>query len=172
MPDKKLFNTASSLAESAHTGQRYGNKPYVSHLADVVNTLIMFNFTEDEDLLASGWLHDALEDTDLERQHILDVCGPRVLQLVHAVTTDDGKTRKIRYQHVYEKINATPMAVVLKLADRIANVDNCWDTRDRRLFMYHAEYSGFRGALYCSDRCEERILKMWTHLDKLMGWRP
>ena len=171
MQETQLVSDARVLATESHDGQKYGKKPYIFHCGDVANVLVIFGFAADEELIAGAWLHDGLENTKLTRQMIRERLGIPVLQLVHAVTDEAGKNRQLRNVRTYPKIAATPKATSLKLADRIANVTNCWKTKHPKLFMYHGEYPGFRRALRVEDD-DERVLSMWGHLDNLMGWGP
>ena len=60
----------------------------------------------------------------------------------------------------YPKIRASADAVRLKLADRIANVENGGKLVD----MYRREYEDFRRALYTPGQADP----MWAHLDELL----
>lgn len=166
--DTELVQRAVDLAERAHRGQTYGGKPYLGHLVSVVNNLHIFQVWTPV-LEAAAWLHDAVEDTETTVDDVRAACGDDVAALVSAVTDEPGKNRRERAQRTYPKIGSLPDAVVLKLADRIANVESCWDTRDTRLFMYQREYQAFRAAL-CRESAGAGVLRMWAHLDKLLGW--
>ena len=87
--------------------------------------------------------------------------GDEVAQLVSAVTNEDGPNRKTRAALTYPKIrNAGTNAITLKLADRIANVENGGKLVD----MYRKEYADFRWTLYMQGSLDN----MWTHLDSLL----
>ena len=172
-----LIITASGLAYEVHAGQTYGDQPYTVHLEAAVAVLHRFGFVlsaEAEALLAAAWLHDSVEDTDLETEDIRREVSPQVAALVGAVTNEPGRNRQERNARTYPNIRATPDAVIVKLADRIANVEASWASQDARLFMYHREYRGFRQALRdtasVSDGFAERAGRMWDHLDKLLGY--
>lgn len=164
LPDESEI---AAFAIRAHRDQRYGDRPYASHLIDVVENLRRFGVDTPE-LVAAAWLHDTVEDTAVTVQEVAERFGPRVAALVSAVTTSPGPTRKERLVHTYPRIAATEGAVLVKLADRIANVEACWSTRDRRLFMYREEYPAFRAAL----RVEGEVPQMWAHLDRLLAHTP
>lgn len=160
---------AREYALDAHGDQRYGSQPYSWHLDAVVAQILRFHGEDvEEDLLASGFLHDVLEDTPVSAEQLRERFGSRVTELVHAVTKEPGITLRERDQVTWQKIVETEGAVRLKLADRIANVEACWSTRSRKLFKYKAEYPRFRGALYTDARGTEA--QMWTALDELLGW--
>lgn len=163
-----LVSAAISLAVRAHHGQTYADKPYVGHLASVVNNLHLFGI-QSEPMIAAAWLHDSVEDTSVTIEDVKRTCGNAVAELVYAVTNEPGKNRKERNARTYPKILAVPGAVAIKLADRIANVESCWATRDSKLFMYQREYRDFRNALR-EDNPEFAVGSMWDHLDELLGW--
>lgn len=165
-------NKSLQLALESHGEQRYGDSPYVFHLMEVKMTLDIFGFT-DPVISAAAYLHDALEDTSCTPQQIRDVCGEEVLTLVEAVT-GRGDNRKKRNADIIAKICKLPKAeqmraTAIKVADRIANVEHCWETRDRRLFMYFKEHPHFFDALYAADEVE--LQPMWERLNKLLDWQ-
>jgi len=157
---------AAALAVEAHGLQKYGDRPYVTHLVRVVETLHQFGVVT-EDLETAGWLHDVVEDTAVSIRSLRSEFGDRVADLVYAVTTEPGPTRKDRNALTYPKIRDTPGATVLKLCDRIANVESCWETRSPKLFMYHREYPDFRSAL--RNDADHISLPVWEHLDRLLA---
>lgn len=168
-----IVEAAEALAYLAHAGQRYGDppddRPYDGHCQDVVEVLVSFGH-KDPELLAAGWLHDALEDTDLDPAKVERQCGPRVLALVRAVTDSLGVTRAERKAATLPRIReAGRDAVAIKLADRIANVSECLRTSDtRRLDMYRAEGQAFHRALYDT---KDGLYPMWVELRSLLGSR-
>jgi (p)ppGpp synthase/HD superfamily hydrolase len=172
---EKLLRAARLLAKEAHKDQEWGSKPYWIHLRTVYDVLRRYE-VEAYDLFLAAWLHDSLEDTDVTEEQIEEHFGPEVLSLVKAVTDEPGKNRKERHEKTYKKIAGNSKATVLKLADRITNVEESWATQDRRLFMYQKEYRGFRKALRRDltedglDSYDYTAREMWDHLDYLLGW--
>ncbi len=145
---------ARQFAVEAHGAQKYGDQPYQSHLAAVVQVLADFGYTG---LWAvSGWLHDTLEDTKATHRDIENF-GHHVYRLVWAVT-GEGKNRKERNADIYRKCREYAPAVVLKLADRIANVEAAQDNPKMRR-MYGREAQEFYEALgeYGDSRMWERL---------------
>lgn len=152
---------AKELARIAHWEQKYGDQPYSVHLEAVANVLVRFGYGDREDLLVSAYLHDSLEDTELPESAVLEF-GENVLKLVKAVTNEAGADRKERLAKTYPKIRANPEAMLLKLADRIANVEAS-ASNPKKLAKYKAEFVGFKEALY-----DENNLPMWEHLGNLL----
>lgn len=162
------LQAAQALAAHFHEDQMYGDKPYVSHLAHVVEVLNRFS-VKDEDMLVAGWLHDSVEDTAMTLGQIEITFGRKVRDLVYRVTNEEGKNRKERHEKTYPKIKASDDAITLKLADRIANTEASIELKDDgKIKMYAKEYPGFRKELYKIGSNES----MWRHLDFLMGYEP
>lgn len=159
------LQAAQALATTSHKDQRYGNHPYIKHLADVVIALQRFG-VQDEALLVAGWLHDAVEDTNTTINHIELMFGKRVADLVYRVTNEEGKNRKERHEKTYPKIQGNDDAITLKLADRIANVEASLQEDKGKLQMYSKEYVEFRSKLFKSGSHDA----MWRHLDFLLGY--
>lgn len=151
---------ARRLALRAHRGQLYGLRPYRTHLEAVVQTLERHACTTPV-LLATAWLHDALEDTDLTADEIEQRCGVAVRTLVEAVTSRVGN-RRTRTDRLLAQLKAQPMAIPVKLADRIANVEACRRTADPRVEMYRKEHPLFTEAL---GQCLPDAYGLWSTLD-------
>lgn len=161
------LEAAQLMAANAHQGQMYGeNQPYTVHLERVVETLQRYGVT-DENMLVAGWLHDIVEDTDVTLNQVELMFGRTVSDLVGRVTNEEGKNRKERHAKTYPKIKASDDALVLKLADRIANVEYSVEQGDKdKLKMYSKEYEGFREALN-----DGKNIKMWNQLDFLLNYK-
>jgi len=176
-PPEKLVRpaqvvAAETLARYVHRYQRYGDHSYTRHLEHVCRMLTLFGFTEegDPDLHAAGWLHDAQEDQACPFALVEQECGAEVAELVRCVTNGPGKNRHERHTNTYPKLRANRRAVILKLADRIANVVCSIKGGGRKLIMYRKEYRRFKEALCLPDEPETAL--MWAELDNLLGGQP
>lgn len=149
------------FAATKHAGQHYGMLPYTHHLAAVEGVLRRFGFDQ-IDMLEAAWLHDVVEDTETKLKEVEEMFGSRVASLVGAVTNESGPNRKIRAALTYPKIRECSGAVALKLADRIANVEN----GGKLVAMYKKEYEDFRRGLHSQGEYSP----MWDHLDSLMEY--
>lgn len=168
MKPNNLIGFAKQFASALHAdaGQTYDGQPYERHLQDVVNVLMRFE-EYDKVALAAGYLHDVVEDVGISITTIEDLFGPKVAVLVGALTDEPGVNRKERKAKTYPKIKATPGAVKLKLADRIANIENGIRLDDKRFFlMYKKEHTEFEKALRGDDPLEKA---MWDHLTMLFA---
>jgi hypothetical protein len=149
-----------------------GGRPYVDHLDAVVAVLRRFGYGDEQNslhqcLMLAGLGHDLREDTRAGLIQIRVFLGPAVLTLIEAVTNEPGENRAERHLKTYPKIAATPWATMVKLADRIANIEASIGQPTNHLGMYKAEHPGFRAALYVPGRPEE---PMWQALDALLGF--
>jgi guanosine-3',5'-bis(diphosphate) 3'-pyrophosphohydrolase len=121
----QLESRAKALAIKFHAGQtrKANGAPYSEHLAEVVDLLKHVANVDDEKVIAAGWLHDALEDTDCSRSDIADNCGEEVLELVISLTDDKTKPLSERRASVLKKLEDAPESIrLLKLADITSNV--------------------------------------------------
>lgn len=167
------FKRAKTFAERVHFGQMYGLFPYTKHLDDVDNVLVRFGFFHNWDLRIAGQLHDAVEDTTEDSKiniinTILLDFGVDVWSIVESVTDGKGKNRKERKAAVYEKLKNNKKGKIVKLADRIANVEWSLLTNLSLLKMYLKEQESFTDNLFDRDDGEELYI-MWKHLDYLIS---
>ena len=176
---KKARAFASSIHEIE--GQTYGALPYEFHLAHVENVIQRF-FKSDKPrtwyLRIGAWLHDLVEDTAIDDCTVRHAFGENVADIVWSVTDEKlteeelksglVNNRKNRKAKTYKKLENFENGIALKLADRIANVENGHSWSSSLLPMYRKEYSEFRRRLYNEEHCD-KIKRMWAYLD-LLTW--
>lgn len=164
---------AINLASRLHLGQvRKGDSglPYISHPFSVA--WILSNYTEDEDIIVAGILHDVLEDVkgyyydDMVRDF-----GEKVAQIVKGVSEDkdpniesDEKAtweeRKSKY--LANLKNDSDEALMVCAADKIHNLqsmisayqekgDALWDNfnspKEKKLWLYQEILKFMKGRL-------------------------
>jgi len=172
-PAAFFLSEAERFAVSAHGSQLYDGHPYFIHLRDVVHNLRTYHVNSLE-MLAAGWLHDVLEDTNIALSELMMLFGSRVGELVYAVTNEPGKNRAERNAATYEKIRFNRDATILKLADRLANVKYSFEQerlgKKNLLKMYRKEYPEFRKQLHTQTMRVEPLISMWKELDDCM-WK-
>ena len=142
---------ARAMAIEAHGNQRYGEKPYIYHLDQVAGLVGAWGNTAE----VIAYLHDTLEDTNLSVRTVRDSFGFLVADCVQALTDDSGENRRERKKWTYERLSKIhgesdiAIALVVKSADRLANVTNCVDNGNERLLrMYQGEQEDFRRAVW------------------------
>lgn len=157
---------AREFAAEKHGDQLYDGEPYLrGHLDRVVEVLTRFGIT-DQNVLAAGYLHDVLEDTETKVLDLIEKFGVTVTHIVTLVTNKSGKNRRERHEKTYTAMAPYADAVSVKLADRIANVEASLFPMGKSLFwMYKKEHDYFRACL-CHH---EQHGAMWSHLDALLA---
>ncbi len=166
-----IISLAEKMALEAHKNDRYGDKPYYEHLFEVkaqmekILELPSMLFFSQPIALAASMLHDSVEDTKLSVWTIESKLGKGVGQLVYSVTDCQGINRAERKKKTYPKIRSNgPLAVALKLADRIANVQEGKRNNIGLVRMYEKEMSAFADALYLYS---DGLDSIWNKLDHL-----
>lgn len=157
----KMVDEARLVAQVAHGSQTYGDIfPYVKHLDDVVGVLRRFGLGQGP-LVIAGYLHDAIEDGDVSYNDIKTHFGEKVAEIVYCVTDELGRNRKERKEKTLPKIASNPDAILVKLADRIANIEH-----GGRKSMYRKEHQEFKDALGPASSADAK--PMWEHLEDLL----
>ena len=152
----KKIDKAFLLANHAHRNQSYGIFPYSYHLTEVYR--LLKSHTNDTNLLVSAILHDILEDTDITFEQVEKYFGTKVAKIVDAVSDGEGNNRKERKESMYRKLEGFADAIIIKLVDRICNINNCIaDDNKHKLKMYIDEHSRFSKAIEWK-LCEPSLL--------------
>jgi (p)ppGpp synthase/HD superfamily hydrolase len=75
--------------------------PYISHLIAV--SLILSDYTDDEDTIVAAFLHDTLEDTDYTLEEIKEDFGGPVTEIVLTLTEPKLDTKGAKLQWLEKK---------------------------------------------------------------------
>jgi guanosine-3',5'-bis(diphosphate) 3'-pyrophosphohydrolase len=122
----RLVSEAAELAAHRHNGMARkgrGSEPYINHLAEVANLLATATDGRDAELIAAGWLHDAIEDTTTTKEELAEKFGERVSSLVVEVTDDMNLPKSTRRQlQIVHSPGRSPSAKLIKIADKISNI--------------------------------------------------
>jgi len=122
----RLVSEAADLAARRHSGMQRkgrGSEPYINHLAEVANLLSIATDGADAELVAAGWLHDTIEDTETTHRELAEKFGERVAALVVEVTDDMTLPKdERRRRQVVEAPTKSPGAKLIKIADKISNI--------------------------------------------------
>jgi len=122
----RLVSEAADLAARRHNGMARkgrGNEPYINHLAEVANLLAIVTDGADAELVAAGWLHDTIEDTETTREELAQKFSERVADLVTEVTDDMSLPKAERRQkQIVDAPHKSPSAKLIKIADKISNI--------------------------------------------------
>jgi len=100
-----------------------GSLPYITHLMAV--TIILRDYTEDEDTLIAALLHDTLEDTDYTEDELREDFGDKVLEIIKSLTEpqESGITWQERKATYSKQLKTAPEeALMVAAADKIHNM--------------------------------------------------
>lgn len=157
---------ARAFAVTAHGEQRYGDHPYSVHLDAVAKLAESYGATAQ----VIAYLHDAVEDTQASLDDVRARFGELVAECVDLLTDAAGANRKERKAKTYARLatvaGAAELALIVKAADRLANVRACVAEQNAGLWqMYRGEHETFRNAAYRAGQCEP----LWSELDGLLA---
>ncbi|WP_017300862.1 RelA/SpoT family protein [Nodosilinea nodulosa] len=131
-PEDKSNNVlvcqAFEFAYTLHKGQyRASGEPYICHPIAVAG--LLRDLGGDSAMIASGFLHDIVEDTDVTPEEIEDHFGSEVRQLVEGVTklskfNFESKTERQaeNFRRMFLAMAQDIRVIVVKLADRLHNM--------------------------------------------------
>ena len=165
------YTKAIKWATKAHKEQMYDDLPYVYHLMSVDEVLTRFGFSIADylDLHIASLCHDVVEDHKAKLSEVIENFGENVGRLVDYVTDEKGLNRKERHEKTYPILAKSEDAVIVKLCDRIANVEYGLSTGNAKQFKkYLREYKFFRDTLKNKEHSRTKML--WKHLDNLFEW--
>ena len=122
----RLISEAAELAARRHNGQRRkgrGDEPYINHLAEVANMLCAVTNGEDAELVAAGWLHDTIEDSETTHDELAQRFGLRVAGLVVECTDDMNLPQsEHRRRQIADAPKKSASAKLIKIADKVSNI--------------------------------------------------
>jgi (p)ppGpp synthase/HD superfamily hydrolase len=126
LPAVRLVSEAAELAARRHNGMTRkgrGEEPYINHLAEVANLLAAATDGADAELVAAGWLHDTIEDTETTPAELAQKFSGRVASLVVEVTDDMTLPKsERRRRQVIDAPHKSADARLIKIADKISNI--------------------------------------------------
>ena len=125
MNGSRLIKLAKQFAADAHKGQvrKLNAEPFMNHPENVARLLYDAGFREE--LVAAGYLHDVVEDTDVSLAEIESVFGKEVSRLVAGNTESTGLPwieRKLETIGRAEKGSLECKALIC--ADKLDNLSN------------------------------------------------
>ena len=158
-----IADAAKEFAIAQHGTQKYGEHPYSYHLAQVSQVLAEFGCADDEAIAAAGWIHDVLEDTPTTYEMLVSEFGKETADIVWAVTSEPGGNRAERFRKTALKIQSNKKALIVKLADRIANTEASLQSNPKLYKMYLKEFPLFKELLYNPQDVE--LMPLWNRLE-------
>ncbi|OUC12662.1 MAG: (p)ppGpp synthetase [Alkalinema sp. CACIAM 70d] len=137
-----LICRAFDFAYQLHEGQRrVSGEPYIAHPVAVAG--ILRDLGGSSSMIAAGFLHDIVEDTDVSCEEIEERFGPEVRVLVEGVTKlskfnfSSKKERQAEnFRRMFLAMAKDIRVIVVKLADRLHNMqtlEHLADEKRRRI---------------------------------------
>ena len=138
--DRDLLVRAYKFSEQAHRGQlRNSGDPYITHSVEVAK--ILADLQLDSITVASGLLHDVIEDTSLTLADVDAEFGKEIAAIVDGLTKiaklpTGGSTQERQvesYRKLLLSIAKDARVIIVKLADRLHNMRTLdWLPADKR----------------------------------------
>lgn len=164
----ELEKKAKEFAYKAHKGMKRKGKdtPFTYHLK-LVN-LYLESLTDDEEILAAGWLHDVIEDTSVTLEELKKEFNRTVCRYVELETEDKSlpwKDRKLK--QINELKENDSKVILIAFADKMANLtemdndyqlekEKLWERfnrgKDEQHWYYLEFYKIFKESKYFSQR--------------------
>lgn len=128
LADADLICEAFNFAYSLHEGQyRASGEPYIAHPVAVAG--LLRDLGGSAAMIAAGFLHDVIEDTDVTAEEIEQRFGIEVRRLVEGVTklskfNFSSKTERLaeNFRRMFLAMAQDIRVIVVKLADRLHNM--------------------------------------------------
>jgi guanosine-3',5'-bis(diphosphate) 3'-pyrophosphohydrolase len=136
--------TAVQFATAYHGDQRRKTGvPYLEHLLEAVQILVEGAGVSSPDVLVAAVLHDVVEDTPCTLGDVRTAFGPRVAELVGWVTIPapgHGEDSSAAREAYLRRLRDAPRdAILVKLADRMSNVQTLRNLAPDRQRAYYAQ---------------------------------
>lgn len=125
--DRELIEKAFNFSKEAHkNNKRYSGEPYFIHVFETAKNLASLGMGAST--IASGLLHDTLEDANIKEDIIEKEFGPEILFLIQGVT----KLGKLKYtgakrhteslRKLFVAMSQDIRVLIIKLTDRLHNM--------------------------------------------------
>jgi guanosine-3',5'-bis(diphosphate) 3'-pyrophosphohydrolase len=119
--------------------------PYLEHLLEALEVLVRGAGVRDKDVLCAAVLHDVVEDTPCTTAEISERFGPRIAELVEWVTipavpgAQPAQKAAVKEAYLRRLADAPHDAILVKLADRVSNVQTLRNLAPARQRAYYAQ---------------------------------
>lgn len=183
---EKIKNYAQDCYDKSNCQYGDGNNYFVhiNMVYDIIYTHKLIFIDNDETsksdftvTLAGACCHDLLEDTKESYNDIAKVCGKDVADVVLAVTDVPADNRLMKHLNTMHKTVKDYRAIILKMADILANATYSKLQGSSMYNKYVAEYAYrrpiFKMALewYKSDIDMDYVEQLWNKLDEVHGYK-
>jgi len=123
-----LVKKAAEFAKTKHAHQKRmdGKTPYFAHLEGVAR--LVAEVYPDAEMIAAGYLHDTIEDTNTDYDKLETRFGAKVADIVSALTMDNRLQEARRLEEYRGRLSAASLeAVTVKVADILHNAQSLGD---------------------------------------------
>ena len=156
----------TTMLEAHGLGRRKAGRGFeATHVLSVAMIVGDFGFAEDA--VVAAILHDALEDTTLERDVIRQQFGERVLAIVSDVTEPPKRIPwRARKETYIERLRHSPHddARAVASADKIHNMSSMVSGFETRgLAFADAFTTGIDGMIWYHRRVHRMLVDTWAH---------
>jgi len=114
-----LLQKAIDFATEKHKGQKYGDKPYITHCLAVLERVKKVR-PGNPDILAAAVLHEVREDCGVSHRELHELFGHVCSDVVLYLTREEDYT----YAEYIESVEDHPYAKIVKIADLEENLSN------------------------------------------------
>lgn len=131
----KAHKAAYEIAMLVHRDHIYGNGRYINHLLRVAQMATVGRLPSE--YIDAALLHDSVEDTEKEdrariRNLINDNCGSKVLNMVEALTHDEGKPYNLYIRNIRDsRYTLLKVVKTYDIFDNLSNLDKLENGTDR-----------------------------------------
>ena len=131
----------ATIAHSGQTRKGEPDKPYIVH--PIAVSQILIEYGADNNVIAAGYLHDVVEDTDFSLKDIKKHFGDDIANLVECATEiDKSKSWEERKRHTIDTAkNLSSREKLILIADKINNAENLKRIFDKKGFK---DFSNFK----------------------------
>lgn len=117
-------------AKHGNTLDSDGKNLFMAHPA-IVGRLLGF-VTNDDNVIAAGYLHDVIEDTGTTYQELVKEFNQDIADLVMEVTQEGSKDR---HGYYFPRLH-TQRGIMIKFADRLSNLSRLESWNEERIAQY------------------------------------
>ena len=143
--DETLLRKAYVFSAQAHVHQlRSSGEPYLVHPLGVA--MLLAELKLDEVSVATGFLHDVLEDTKTTKEELAALFGPEVAEVVDGVTkigryayTSKEAQQAETFRKMLLAMTGDLRVILVKLADRLHNMRTLEHLREEKRRVIAAE---------------------------------
>lgn len=125
------ITVAMSLAKEYHKGQKYGDFDYYDkHLRNVALRVLSVSTgtpKEIEGNIIVAWLHDILEDTNIELSKLKELFPEDLVHSIQLLTREDGQSN----EEYLSKIKTNKRALLVKIEDTKENLNSSEISNDK-----------------------------------------